>query len=73
MTKLLQKAFDRAQRLPEDQQDAAAGALLDYLEHMQSMQLTDEQVAEVRRRLADQNPALVTLDEVRARFPRRDA
>lgn len=43
-------------------------ALLDYLEHMQSTQLTDEQVAEVRRRLEDQNPTLVTLDEVKAAF-----
>jgi hypothetical protein len=59
MTKLLQKAFEKARQLPEDQQDAAAGALLDYLDHMQATQLTDEQVVEVRRRLADQNPTLL--------------
>jgi hypothetical protein len=70
MTKLLQKAFEHARQLPDDQQDAAAGALLDYLDHMQSTHLTDEQVAEVRRRLADQNPTLLTLDEVKTRFPR---
>jgi hypothetical protein len=29
MTKLLQKAFERALRLPEDERDAAAGALMD--------------------------------------------
>jgi len=33
--------------------------------------LTDEQVAEVKRRLADPNPKFVTLEEVRERFARR--
>jgi hypothetical protein len=32
--------------------------------------LTDEQAAEVRRRLAKKNPAYVPLDEARARFQR---
>jgi hypothetical protein len=35
------------------------------------LRLTDEQVAEVRRRLADPNPKFVTLEEVRERFARR--
>lgn len=68
MTKLLQKAFEQASELPDDQQDAAAGALLDYLDHMQSLHLTDEQVAEVRRRLADPAPKLLSLDEVKNRL-----
>jgi len=33
--------------------------------------LTDEQVAEVKRRLADPNPKFLTLQEVRDRFARR--
>jgi len=35
------------------------------------LRLTDEQAAEVERRLADPNPKFVTLEEVRERFARR--
>jgi hypothetical protein len=35
--------------------------------------LTDEQVEEVRTRLADPNPRFVSLDEARERFARRGA
>lgn len=52
MTKLLERAFEQARLLTDDEQDAAGAALLDYLDHMQALRLTDEQVAEVRRRLA---------------------
>lgn len=33
--------------------------------------LTDEQVAELERRLADPNPKFIPLEEVRERFARR--
>jgi hypothetical protein len=36
-------------------------------------QLTDEQLAEVKRRLADPTPKFLTLEEVRERFARRRA
>lgn len=36
------------------------------------VRLTDEQVAEIERRLADPNPKYLTLEEVRERFARRD-
>jgi hypothetical protein len=36
-------------------------------------QLTDDQVAEVTRRLADPAPKFLTLEEVRARFAQRTA
>ncbi len=68
MSKLLQKAFERAKELPPEQQDAAGMALLEYLEESGSLQLTDEQVAEVRRRLADPTPRLLGLAEVKARL-----
>jgi hypothetical protein len=35
--------------------------------------LTDEQVEEVKRRLADPNPKFLTHEEVRTRFARRRA
>ncbi len=53
MTKLLQRAIAQIEKLPEGEQDAAAGALMDYLDHMRDLRLTDEQAAEVRRRIAD--------------------
>jgi hypothetical protein len=34
-------------------------------------QLTDEQLADVKRRLADPTPRFLTLEEVRERFVRR--
>jgi hypothetical protein len=37
------------------------------------VRLTDEQIAEVERRLADPNPKFLTLKEVRERFARRRA
>ena len=38
-----------------------------------SYQLTDEQLAEVKRRFADPGPTFLTLEEVRERFARRRA
>lgn len=73
MTKLLQSAFEQARLLPEDQQDAAGAALLDYLDHMQAIQLTDEQVAEVRRRLARPVDETVSVAEARHRLQNRRA
>ena len=71
MTKLLQKAFEQARQLPDDEQDAAGVALLDYLDHMQTVRLTDEQVAEIRRRLADPKERTLSLGEVRRRLQTR--
>ena len=71
MTKLLQQAIEQVEKLPESEQDAAAGALMDYLDQMRDGQLSDEQVAEVRRRLADPERKTVPLDEARKRLRRR--
>jgi hypothetical protein len=56
---------------PERQADAAEVLTLMEEQDKSSLRLTDEQVAEVRRRLADPNPKFLTLDEVRERFARR--
>jgi hypothetical protein len=70
MTKLLEEALRQVERLPADDQNAVAGALLDYVKHMRDVRLTDEQVEEVRRRIADPNRKLLTLAEARARIER---
>ena len=69
MTKLLEQALRQVEQLPEGEQDAAAGALLDYV-NMRDMRLTDEQVAEVRRRRADPNRKLLSHAEARERIGR---
>jgi hypothetical protein len=70
MTKLLEHALREVERLPESEQDAAAGALLDYVKHMRELQLTDEQVAEVRRRIANPDRKLISHAEARERISR---
>jgi hypothetical protein len=70
VTKPLEQALRQVQQLPEAVQDAAAGALLDYVKHMRDMRLTDAQVAEVRRRRADPNRKLLSHEEARARIAR---
>jgi len=41
MTKLLEQALRAIERLAPDDQNAAAGALLDYVKHMRNVRLTD--------------------------------
>jgi uncharacterized protein YllA (UPF0747 family) len=70
MTTLLEQALRQLEKLPEGDQNAAAGALLDYIKHMRDLQLTDAQVAEVRRRMTDPDRVLVTHAEARERIRR---
>jgi len=70
MTKLLEQALRQIEQLPDSEQDAAAGALLDYVKHMRDMRLTDEQVAEVRSRVVDPNRRLFSHAEARERIAR---
>jgi hypothetical protein len=58
---------------PERQADLAHMVELMEEQDQSHVRLTDKQVAEVKRRLADPNPKFVTLDEVRERFARRRA
>lgn len=73
MTKLLEEAIRQVEQLPENEQEAATGALLDYVRHMHEVRLTDEQIAEVCRRIADPNRwgASVELEESRCRLGER--
>jgi hypothetical protein len=73
-TKALKEAIDRAQHWPKERQDEAAKMLLEMeAQDTSGYRLTDEQVAEVERRLADPNPRFLTLAEVRARLSRASA
>ncbi|MPZ39436.1 MAG: hypothetical protein GEU95_15550 [Rhizobiales bacterium] len=55
---------------PERQSDAAEVLALMEAQDQSGYHLTDEQVAEVRRRLAKKNPTYVPLNEARTRFRR---
>jgi len=73
MTKLLRDAIKQVEQLPEGEQDAAAVAMLDYLTHRRSLCVSDEDLAEIRRRRADPNRKLVSHEEARARIKRLGA
>ena len=68
MTKLLRDTLKQVEQLPEVEQDAAAGALLDYLAHRHDLRVSNELLAEIRRRRADPNRKLVSHEEARERI-----
>jgi hypothetical protein len=68
----VKEILDRVLTWRRERQEDATKMLADMEEQDASpYRLTEEQVAEVKRRLADPNPKFLTLDEVRARFARR--
>ncbi len=73
MTKLLEQAIAKLKILSPDRQDEAAELLLSVVERdNRSLELTDDQAAEVQRRLAE--PAdHATHADVRAFFQTRGA
>ena len=73
ITKLLEQALRQVEQRPEGEQNAAAGALLDYVKHMHNMQLTDAQLAEMRRRRADPNRKLISHAAAREHIVRHRA
>jgi hypothetical protein len=70
MTKLLRDVIKQVEQLPEGEQDAAAVAMLDYLMHRNDLRVSDEDLAEIRRRRADPNRELVSHEEARVRIRR---
>jgi superfamily I DNA and RNA helicase len=68
MIKQLDEAISRLRELPEERQQAAAVLLLDFLEHDEDIELTAEQIAEIERRLAEDD--IATDEEVRGFFER---
>jgi hypothetical protein len=73
MTKLLRGAIKQIEELQDGEQDAAAIAMLDYLARRRDLRISEEQLAEIRRRRAGPNRKLVSQDEARARIRRLGA
>jgi len=70
MNKQLSDVILRVQELPDDRQVEAAALLLEFLDQGQDdPDLTSEQIAEIERRLSDDEP-YATDDEVRAVYHR---
>jgi hypothetical protein len=64
MTTKLKEVIERVQTWPKERQEDAAKVLLEMeAQDASSFQLTDEQLAEVRRRRAEKNPETLTLAE----------
>jgi hypothetical protein len=70
----VKEVLDRVLTWPAERQ-AEVAHMVELIEEQDKSKLglTDEQVAEVKRRLADPNPKFLTLEEVRERFARRRA
>jgi hypothetical protein len=68
----VKEIFDRVQTWPPDRQ-AVVIKVVEMIEAQDKsgLSLTDEQVAEVQRRLAEDNPDTMTLAEFNARLLRR--
>jgi hypothetical protein len=67
MATLLEQAIKALRGLPDDEQNLAAAAVIDYARRDDELALADEDAAEVRRRLTSEG-TLLSLDEVRARL-----
>jgi len=64
----IDEAWKALKELSPEEQERLADAILDSVAREHPYVLTDEQLAEVRRRRADPNPEYVTLEEARARL-----
>ena len=69
MENLIEDAVRVLRGLPDDLQATAARAIIDYGAcYDDDIQLSDEQVAEVERRMANPNRQFLSLSEVRNRL-----
>ena len=73
MTQLLDQALERLRELSQTDRDRAAAELMSFVNQIDApqMQLTDEQLAEVERRIAKRTPKTLTMAELDVRLKRR--
>jgi len=70
MTNLLEEAVKVLRELPDDRQEAAARAIIDYGSDDDGAQLSDEQVAEIERRVASPDRKFISLGQLDKRIRR---
>jgi hypothetical protein len=75
MTKLLEQVLADVRKLSAEEQDDIAAELIAYLgaTHDDALQLSDEQLDELRRRRSGSNSSDLKLEEVEARLRRHGA
>ena len=56
MTKLLQEAIEVLKEMPEDRQETVARAIINYAADDDAVQLSDDQITEIERRVAKSQP-----------------
>lgn len=71
MDQKLEQAWAELQKLPPEEQDIAAEAILDYAARATRPQLSDEHVQEVERRLTDPTAKSISLRTARRRYSRK--
>ena len=73
MAQLLKRAIERLRELPPTDQDLAAAELMHFVERFDApqIQLSDEQLTEVNRRLAKKSPKTLAMAQLKARLKRR--
>jgi hypothetical protein len=70
MNRRFEEAIARVEALPDDRQGEAAEVLFAFLDtHMSDIHLTAEQIAEIERRMSDEEP-FATDKEIRSMFAR---
>ena len=70
MIKLLEEAVKVLRELPDDRQEAAARAIINYGADDDGIQLSDDQVAEIEPRIANPNRKFISLAELDKRIRR---
>jgi hypothetical protein len=73
MTKLLEQAIEKVRELPDPEQDRIATRMIELAggdDENADYQLTDEQLAELDHRLAEKDPEVLTMAELRERLRR---
>ena len=69
MNKLIDDAVEVLRHLPENVQEAAARAIINYgASQDDELHVSDAQVAEIERRMANPNRAFLSIAEVRQRL-----
>ncbi len=65
MSELFDQTIAKVKQLSAEEQEQAAYALIDYLDSKDEFQLSDEQLAEISRRIADPDRTFVSYEETR--------
>ena len=73
MTQSLERAITEIRKLSAEEQDRIAAELMTLVSDIadqRTLQLSDEQLAELRRRRAEVNPSVLTLEQASRRLRR---